>query len=149
MTTGEMAITANAIYDLSALSQSTRNSGEIIQYTMKLYVKDDNGEYKQTNDINKYLSRFTLENATSSSGLNGKECVFTTDYNGEEQNTAVTKFTVKTGKTFEEQGLTYANYRVELTAVLLDEKGEKVNGTTASDYVVYTNAKIESGFINS
>ena len=149
MTTGEMAITANAIYDLSALSQSTRNSGEKIQYTMKLYVKDDNGEYKQTNDISKYLSSFTLENATSSSDLNGKECVFTTDYNGEEQNTAVTKFTVKTGKTFEEQGLTYANYRVELTAVLLDEKGEKVNGTTASDYVVYTNAKIETGFINS
>ena len=149
MTTGEMAITANAIYDLSALSQSTRNSGEKIQYTMKLYVKDDNGEYKQTNDISKYLSSFTLENATSSSNLNGKECVFTTNYNGEEQNTAVTKFTVKTGKTFEEQGLTYANYRVELTAVLLDEKGEKVNGTTASDYVVYTNAKIETGFINS
>ena len=149
MTTGEMAITANAIYDLSALSQSTRNSGEKIQYTMKLYVKDDNGEYKQTNDISKYLSSFTLENATSSSDLNGKECVFTTNYNGEEQNTAVTKFTVKTGKTFEEQGLTYANYRVELTAVLLDEKGEKVNGTTASDYVVYTNAKIETGFINS
>lgn len=149
MTTGEMAITANAIYDLSALSQSTRNSGEKIQYTMKLYVKDNSGEYKQTNDINKYLSSFTLENATSSSDLNGKECVFTTNYNGEEQNTAVTKFTVKTGKTFEEQGLTYANYRVELTAVLLDEKGEKVNGTTASDYVVYTNAKIETGFINS
>lgn len=149
MTTGEMAITANAIYDLSALSQSTRNSGKKIQYTMKLYVKDDNGEYKQTNDINKYLSSFTLENATSSSDLNDKECVFTTNYNGEEQNTAVTKFTVKTGKTFEEQGLTYANYRVELTAVLLDEKGEKVNGTTASDYVVYTNAKIETGFINS
>lgn len=149
MTTGEMAITANAIYDLSALSQSTRNSGEKIQYTMKLYVKDDNGEYKQTDDISKYLSSFTLENAKSSSDLTGKECVFTTDYNGEEQNTAVTKFTVKTGKTFEEQGLTYANYRVELTAVLLDEKGEKVNGTTASDYVVYTNAKIETGFINS
>lgn len=149
MTTGEMAITANAIYDLSALSRSTRDSGKKIQYTLKLYVKDNNGDYKQTNDISKYLSSFTLENATSSSGLNGKECVFTTAYNGEEQNTAVTKFTVKTGKAFEEQGLTYANYRVELTAVLLDEKNEKVNGTTASDYVVYTNAKIETGFINS
>lgn len=149
MTTEEMAITANAIYDLSALSRSTRDSGKKIQYTLKLYVKDNSGDYKQTNDISKYLSSFTLENATSNSGLNGKECVFTTDYNGEEQNTAVTKFTVKTGKAFEEQGLTYANYRVELTAVLLDEKNEKVNGTTASDYVVYTNAKIETGFINS
>lgn len=149
MTTGEMAITANAIYDLSALSRSTKDSGKKIQYTLKLYVKDNSGDYKQTNDISKYLSSFTLENATSSSGLNGKECVFTTAYNGEEQNTAVTKFTVKTGKAFEEQGLTYANYRVELTAVLLNDNNSVVNGTTASDYVVYTNAKIETGFINS
>lgn len=149
MTTEEMAITANAIYDLSALSRSTRDSGKKIQYTMRLYVKDNSGEYKQTNDISKYLSSFTLENATSNSGLNGKECVFTTDYNGEEQNTAVTKFTVKTGKAFEEQGLTYANYRVELTAVLLNDNNSVVNGTTSSDYVVYTNAKIETGFINS
>lgn len=149
MTTEEMAITANAIYDLSALSRSTRDSGKKIQYTMRLYVKDNSGDYKQTNDISKYLSSFTLENATSSSGLNGKECVFTTDYNGEEQNTAVTKFTVKTGKAFEEQGLTYANYRVGLTAVLLNDNNSVVNGTTSSDYVVYTNAKIETGFINS
>lgn len=149
MNTEEMAITANAIYDLSALSRSTKDSGKKIQYTMRLYVKDNSGEYKQTNDISKYLSSFTLENATSSSGLNGKECVFTTDYNGEEQNTAVTKFTVKTGKAFEEQGLAYANYRVELTAVLLNDNNSVVNGTTSSDYVVYTNAKIETGFINS
>ena len=149
MTTEEMAITANAIYDLSALSRSTKDSGKKIQYTMRLYVKDNSGDYKQTNDISKYLGSFTLENAASSSGLNGKECVFTTDYNGEEQNTAVTKFTVKTGKAFEEQGLTYANYRVELTAVLLNDNNSVVNGTTSSDYVVYTNAKIETGFINS
>lgn len=149
MTTEEMAITANAIYDLSALSRSTKDSGKKIQYTMRLYVKDNSGDYKQTNDISKYLSSFTLENATPSSGLNGKECVFTTGYNGEEQNTAVTKFTVKTGKAFEEQGLTYANYRVELTAVLLNDNNSVVNGTTSSDYVVYTNAKIETGFINS
>lgn len=149
MTTEEMAITANAIYDLSALSRSTKDSGKKIQYTMRLYIKDNSGDYKQTNDISKYLSSFTLENATSSSGLNGKECVFTADYNGEEQNTAVTKFTVKTGKAFEEQGLTYANYRVELTAVLLNDNNSVVNGTTSSDYVVYTNAKIETGFINS
>lgn len=149
MTTEEMAITANAIYDLSALSRSTKDSGKKIQYTMRLYVKDNSGDYKQTNDISKYLSSFTLENATPSSGLNGKECVFTTNYNGEEQNTAVTKFTVKTGKAFEKQGLTYANYRVELTAVLLNDNNSVVNGTTSSDYVVYTNAKIETGFINS
>jgi hypothetical protein len=148
MTTEEMAITANAIYDLSALSRSTKDSGKKIQYTMRLYVKDNSGDYKQTNDISKYLSSFMLENGTTNSDMTGNEYVFTTDYSGDEQSTAVTKFVVKTGKAFEEQGLTYANYRVELTAVLLDEKNEKVNGTTASDYVVYTNAKIETGFIN-
>lgn len=149
MNTEEMAITANAIYDLSALSRSTKDSGKKIQYTMRLYVKDNSGDYKQTNDISKYLSSFTLENSNTNSDLTDGEYVFTTAYRGEEQNTAVTKFTVKTGKAFEEQGLTYANYRVELTAVLLDANKEKVNGTTASDYVVYTNAKIETGFINS
>ena len=70
MNTEEMAITANAIYDLSALSRSTKDSGKKIQYTMRLYVKDNSGDYKQTNDISKYLSSFTLENATPSSGLN-------------------------------------------------------------------------------
>lgn len=148
MTTGEMAITANAIYDLSALSRSTRDSGKKIQYTLKLYVKDYNGDYKQTNDISKYLSSFMLENGMANSDMTGNEYVFTTDYSGDEQSTAVTKFVVKTGDAFEADDLTYANYRVELTAVLLDEKNEKVNGTTASDYVVYTNAKIETGFIN-
>lgn len=148
MTSDEMMITAKAIYDLSELSQSTRNSGTQIQYTMKLYVKDDNGDYQQTDDISKYLSSFTLENTNTNSELSGNEYVFTTDYSGDEQSTAVTKFTVKTGKTFEAQGLTYANYRVELTAVLLNDNNSVVNGTTASDYVVYTNAKIETGFIN-
>lgn len=65
------------------------------------------------------------------------------------KNTAVTKFVVKTGDAFEAAGLTYANYRVELTAVLLNDNNSVVNGTTSSDYVVYTNAKIETGFINS
>ena len=48
MNTEEMAITANAIYDLSALSRSTKDSGKKIQYTMRLYVKDNSGDYKQT-----------------------------------------------------------------------------------------------------
>ena len=65
------------------------------------------------------------------------------------ENKEMTTITVNTGKAFEEQGLTYANYRVELTAVLLNDNNSVVNGTTASDYVVYTNAKIETGFINS
>ena len=80
-----------------------------------------------------------------------RSAFFTTDYNGERTKTQpFTKiYSKKQARLFEEQGLTYANYRVELTAVLLNDNNSVVNGTTSSDYVVYTNAKIETGFINS
>ena len=47
-----------------------------------------------------------------------------------------------TGEAFEKKGYTYANYRVRLTAVLLDEKGNELDGTKATDYIIYTNARI-------
>ena len=47
-----------------------------------------------------------------------------------------------TGEAFEQKNYTYANYRVRLTAVLLDEKGNELDGTKATDYIIYTNARI-------
>ena len=50
--------------------------------------------------------------------------------------------TVLTGSAFEAKYLTYANYRVKLSVVLQDEDGKTIEGSSASDYIVYTNAKI-------
>ncbi|MGN0585722.1 MAG: hypothetical protein ACI4JF_00430 [Oscillospiraceae bacterium] len=57
---------------------------------------------------------------------------------------AKTSFIVNTGAKFENSGLDgmYANYKVELTAELLDESGAAVENTSCSDYIIYTNAKI-------
>ena len=47
-----------------------------------------------------------------------------------------------TGDAFEKAGYTYANYKVRLTAVLLDSSGRELADTKTSDYIIYTNARI-------
>lgn len=49
---------------------------------------------------------------------------------------------VLTGEAFEAKGYRYANYQVRLTAQLLDEAQKEIDNSEASDYIVYTNAKI-------
>lgn len=49
---------------------------------------------------------------------------------------------VLTGEAFEAEGYRYANYQVRLTAQLLDEAQKEIDNSEASDYIVYTNAKI-------
>ena len=52
-------------------------------------------------------------------------------------------FNAKTGANFTE----YANYKVNLTVQLLNSSGDTIETCTASDYVIYTNAKINNEFI--
>ena len=47
-----------------------------------------------------------------------------------------------TGSEFEDKGFSYANYKLRLTVVLLDEAGNDLPNTKASDYIIYTNARI-------
>ena len=57
------------------------------------------------------------------------------------------ELTVTTGAGLESGGNTYANYRVLLEAKLLDSNGAIITGSAASDYIVYTNAKIITSLI--
>ena len=43
----------------------------------------------------------------------------------------------------------YANYKVRLTVVLLDASGNELDGTKASDYIIYTNARIYQQILDS
>lgn len=54
-----------------------------------------------------------------------------------------------TGGKFEKEQYTYANYRVRLTAVLLDKNGSELDGTKATDYIIYTNARIYQDMIDN
>ena len=51
-------------------------------------------------------------------------------------------YSILTGGEFETQDLTYANYKVTLTVSLLDAAGKELEGSKASDYIIYTNAKV-------
>lgn len=62
-------------------------------------------------------------------------------------------FKVKTGNTsFQNGGLTYANYKVSLTAAMYSAKGSPANGYSkasyAYDHIIYTNARVVPEVIN-
>ena len=54
-----------------------------------------------------------------------------------------------TDTAFEQKGYTYANYKVRLNVVLLDANKHEISGTKASDYVIYTNARIYQQIIKT
>ena len=51
-------------------------------------------------------------------------------------------YSILTGSEFEKRGLTYANYKVTLTVSLLDKDNKELEGSKATDYIIYTNAKV-------
>lgn len=59
------------------------------------------------------------------------------------------ELTLSTGNTLESSKNFYANYRVVLEAELLDSTGALIPGSSARDYIVYTNAKIVTSLINA
>ena len=50
--------------------------------------------------------------------------------------------TPHTGTEFEAEKFTYANYKIRLTAVMLDSGDKALEDTRASDYIIYTNARV-------
>ena len=58
-------------------------------------------------------------------------------------------FSVLTGADFESAGFTYGNFRLTVTIVLRDALGNEISSTKATDYVVYTNAKVVPSYITS
>lgn len=153
MSSEKMQITAKGHYDLSKLNESIRKQGKQIRFTLTLYKKTEEDKYEKIDDIKKYLDGISLTGrndviATNAIAQDASECAFVvSNYNGEETYDITTKYNVITGSAFEENGQTYANYKVLLTADLLDGNGKTMSATSASDYIVYTNAKINTSFI--
>lgn len=153
MSSEKMQITAKGHYDLSKLNESIRKQGKQIRFTLTLYKKTEEDKYEKVDDIKKYLDGISLTGkndviAANSIAHDASECAFVvSNYNGEETYDITTKYNVITGSAFEGNGQTYANYKVLLTADLLDGNGKTMSATSASDYIVYTNAKINTSFI--
>lgn len=153
-------IYTEADYDYSSVDVSALASAQTIQFTVELFQKQEdeqgNVSYKETSPlgrIGEYLPtveetggvKFTISTDTKSMNLK-KQFV----QNSTLPHTFVLiDFTPLTGSAFEEKEFTYANYKVRLTAVLLDKDGKEIDGTRASDYVIYTNARIYQKMINT
>lgn len=140
-------IYTRADYNYSNVDEKVLNQASKIRYKLELFQKNSNGIYDETVPlvIGDYLQNLTKDskeqlNAKSSDKEYQWEEIFKAD--DTRSQTAGFRFTPLTGKAFEENGYTYANYRVRLTAVLLDESGKELDGTKATDYIIYTNARI-------
>ena len=143
-------IYTNGVYDYSGVSADTLSKAKQIRYTLELFQKGTDGSYDETSPLSRIDAYLPVANAAGRSVQfvtdNEKKAKILTDTTFEANDSRSDSINIiikpLTGEAFEEKGFTYANYRVRLTAVLLDESGNELTDTKASDYIIYTNARI-------
>lgn len=138
-------IETRAKYDYSSVDSEVLKKAAKIQYTLELFQKNQDGTYAENPlEIGEYLMSVRMEAAGEPSSSPEKSCQWTKSFVPieDKQEFAYIDFTPLTGEAFEAKEHTYANYKVRLTAVLLDQDDKEIDGTKASDYVIYTNARI-------
>lgn len=148
-------ITAVGYYNVLNLPETAIDKAKKVSFTLSLYQKTDSGIYDAV-PIAEYLENITLydKNGTAKSPAStgdSYEYVFDkeTELNYEAGSfEVISSYSVITGGAFESKGKTYSNYKVQLTAQLLDENGEPIENSGCSDYIIYTNAKINSQLIS-
>lgn len=139
-------IYTRADYDYSGVDTEVLTNAKSIKYTMELFQKNENGTYDETNPlvIESYLEDISKTNGGKavSSGEKSKQWTEEFSSNDTKHEFAQIRFAPLTGTEFEKKRYIYSNYKVRLTAVLLNESGTEIDGTKASDYIIYTNARI-------
>lgn len=132
-------------YDYSNVDAGTLKEAKSIHYSLELFRKNDNGVYDETTSLfmNDYLLNLYIQNNEVTDSKT-ESCQWTEEFTANETKHVFTNisFVPLTGEAFEKAGYTYANYKVRLTAVLLDSSGRELADTKTSDYIIYTNARI-------
>ncbi len=141
-------IYTRADYDYSNVASSVLAGAKYIRYSLELFQKGPDGTYNEANPlpIESYLQNLTIAESTKKSSYKWEE-EFKAD-DARHQFTHIS-FEPLTDTAFEKKGYTYANYKVRLNVVLLDENKYEISGTKASDYVIYTNARIYQQIIQT
>lgn len=148
-------ITAVGYYNVLNLPETAIDKAKKVSFTLSLYQKTDSGIYDAV-PIAEYFENIILYDKNGSakspaSTGDSYEYVFDkeTELNYEAGSfEVISSYSVITGGAFESNGKTYSNYKVQLTAQLLDENGEPIENSGCSDYIIYTNAKINSQLIS-
>ena len=148
-------IDTRADYDYSNVDANTLENAIQIRYTMELFQKNASGTYDETNPlvIGEYLQDMSKDNIafTASGNGSGNSYQWIEGFSSVDAKHEFARFQFAplTGEAFEEKGYMYANYKVRLTVVLLDASGNELDGTKASDYIIYTNARIYQQILDS
>jgi len=160
-------ISADGTYNAVTFIDSAQ--AEKIRWTLSLEKKNENGTYEKV-DMSEYLeSGIMISNRRTGAKFtkNGDTYIYDEDYTTPLDITKLSMvYAMKTGEDLEElkdsspvAGV-YANYRVYLTATLytgtasLDglttqQLSERlIANSTKSDYIIYTNAKVLSSWVN-
>lgn len=145
-------IYTKADYDYSNVDETILDNAKSISYKMELFQKNEAGSYDETNPliIQSYLQNIVKESSAAQesaalrSSANDNYICWNENFVKSNSMHQISRFQYAplTGDAFEEAGHTYANYRVRVTVVLLDEDGKELEGTKATDYIIYTNARI-------
>jgi hypothetical protein len=145
-----------AYYDVSKLADLSQATG--IACELQLWQKNNNGTYVQV-DASDYLSSVTGTVNHSVKATAGKTFTWTDTWSttGDPANDPAdteiyVDLTVKTGESgFESASHFYANYRLMLVVHLLEESDDgtvkEMESSLATDYIVYTNARIYTGIV--
>ena len=148
-------ITAVGYYNVLNLPETAIDRAKKVKFTLSLYQKTSTGIYDAV-PMAQYLENITLydKNGTAKAPVSAGdsyEYVFDreTELNYEAGSfEVVSSYSVITGAEFEGGKKIYSNYKVQLTAQLLDENDDPIENSGCSDYIIYTNAKINSQLIS-
>lgn len=145
-------IYTKADYDYSNVDETILDKAKSISYKMELFQKNDSGSYDETNPliIQSYLQNIVKESSAAQesaalrSSANDNYICWNENFVKSNSMHQISRFQYAplTGEAFEKARYKYANYRVRVTVVLLDNAGKELEGTKATDYIIYTNARI-------
>ena len=142
------SIDSVATYNVSVLDAA--KNANTIHYSIELYAKDATGKFTQK--IDDYSKLLTVGDITATlADRNGTEQTvkfgekFTGGIDPSIPIRISLPLTVATGNGFTG---TYANYQVELR-VWLQNGDTQITGSEATDYIIYTNAKIKFPLVTS
>ena len=147
---GDYQILSAALYDVHELTNAS--GADKLKISVKLLQKTDDGDYVDVSEhLSSYLNSITVSPkgnptviSTAAASVRDGAAEFRIDDTGFNSSVPIeidVDMDVITGAEFEAKHLTYANYKLVLTAELL-QNGTTIEGSPASDYIIYTNAKI-------
>lgn len=144
-----------ALYNVSGVNNA--ENADTLKVTVSLLQKQagstyQNLNYQEVTDLQKYISSLEVK-AYYKQGSDMKEATLTNNstyefslknYDSEVPVQIPVTLSVRTGEGYEEA---YANYRIKVTAQLMKD-GSPIENSIATDYIVYTNAKISQFFLD-